>query len=311
MRQLQHLLVGVTLDAEHNGPTAVSARAAQQARRLALAAGARITVVHASEESSPTSGGVLLGDADPPALPRSLEPLLADLRRGGLDVELVIRHAPAGEVLLDEAERRAVDLVIVGRRERPGVAGERTGGTTHALLESCPVPVWVVHPHHALLEGCVLVAADGTPASRPLLRLAAELAAGAGAELHVVHALELPASLRAGFLECSARRTQELALEREASARAEVAAGLLDEGGPEPIVHVRPGGVFPAVLEVAEELDPDVVVIGSVSRDRIAARWLGGTAEQLLSRLPCAMVGVKPEGFLAPTPGHAAGVART
>ena len=31
----------------------------------------------------------------------------------------------------------------------------------------------------------------------------------------MVHALELPASLRAGFLECSARRTQELALGRE------------------------------------------------------------------------------------------------
>jgi nucleotide-binding universal stress UspA family protein len=308
MRQLQHILVGVTLDEEHNGPTRVSARAAQQAWRLALGSGARLTVVHASEAPSATTGGVLLGNIDPPALPRALEPLLSDLRRGGVRADLVIRHAPAAEVLLGEAEERAVDLVVVGRRERRGVAGERTGRTTHALLERCPVPVWVVHPHHALLEGRVLVAADGTRASRPLLRLAAELAAGAGAELHVVHALELPGPLREAFLERSARRTREVVLDREASARAELAADLPEDPAPEPVLHVRPGAVFPAVLEVAEELDPDVVVVGALSRDRLAARWVGGTAEQLAARLPCSLVGVKPEGFRLPASAEAEGV---
>jgi universal stress protein E len=51
------------------------------------------------------------------------------------------------------------------------------------------------------------------------------------------------------------------------------------------------------VLEVAAELHSDLVVMGAVSRSGLKRLFIGNTAEQLLDRLPCDLLVVKPTGF--------------
>jgi len=48
------------------------------------------------------------------------------------------------------------------------------------------------------------------------------------------------------------------------------------------------------LLEAVEELEPDLVVLGTSSRRGIAGFLMGNTAERLLDRIPASILGVKP-----------------
>ena len=52
-----------------------------------------------------------------------------------------------------------------------------------------------------------------------------------------------------------------------------------------------------AVLATARELRSDIVVMGAVSRSGLKRLFIGNTAEQLLDRLACDLLIVKPPGF--------------
>ena len=65
-------------------------------------------------------------------------------------------------------------------------------------------------------------------------------------------------------------------------------------------IHVGLTSPTRAVLEAVEHLDPDLVVLGSVSRGGIAGLLIGNTAERLLGRLDCSILTVKPDDFVCP-----------
>jgi universal stress protein E len=54
----------------------------------------------------------------------------------------------------------------------------------------------------------------------------------------------------------------------------------------------------------AEEIGAGFVVLGAVARGAIARFFLGSTAEQVLDRIPCDLVVIKPPGF-SETPDRA------
>jgi nucleotide-binding universal stress UspA family protein len=64
-------------------------------------------------------------------------------------------------------------------------------------------------------------------------------------------------------------------------------------------VHRRgePEAVIPEFV-VAQGID--LVVMGTVARSGIAGLLIGNTAERVLSKLPCSVLAVKPDGFVCP-----------
>ena len=55
------------------------------------------------------------------------------------------------------------------------------------------------------------------------------------------------------------------------------------------------------ILAAVERRRPDLVVMGTVSREGVSGFLVGNTAERLLHRLDCSLLTVKPRGFVAPT----------
>ena len=55
-----------------------------------------------------------------------------------------------------------------------------------------------------------------------------------------------------------------------------------------------------AILGEVRRVDPDLLVMGTVSRWGIARRLLGNTAERVLERVDCSLLTVKPEEFVSP-----------
>lgn len=67
-------------------------------------------------------------------------------------------------------------------------------------------------------------------------------------------------------------------------------------------VHIHEGGARDLVIALTERLRADVVVMGAVSRRGLKRLFLGNTAEEVLDKLPCDLLIVRPDGFQTSVP---------
>jgi universal stress protein E len=73
-------------------------------------------------------------------------------------------------------------------------------------------------------------------------------------------------------------------------------------GVPAERTHIHQGGTRQLLLTLTEQLRADAVVMGAISRSGLKGLFLGNTAEDVLDRLHCDLIIVKPEGFKAVLP---------
>jgi nucleotide-binding universal stress UspA family protein len=73
-----------------------------------------------------------------------LDPLVAGLRASGLDVEGVVRHGHAAQVLSDLARELDAAQIFIGRRGISTIAAMLFGSVAGSLVQVSPVPVTVV-----------------------------------------------------------------------------------------------------------------------------------------------------------------------
>jgi nucleotide-binding universal stress UspA family protein len=73
-----------------------------------------------------------------------LDPLVATLRSSGLEVEGVVRHGHAAQVLSDLAVEHGAAQIFIGRRGISKIAALLFGSVAGSLVQVSPVPVTVV-----------------------------------------------------------------------------------------------------------------------------------------------------------------------
>ena len=74
--------------------------------------------------------------------------------------------------------------------------------------------------------------------------------------------------------------------------------GLVSEYRVEPgNVHLEVGGPAAVLPRAAAELRADIVAMGAISRSGLKRIFIGSTAEDVLERLPCDALIVKPTDF--------------
>ena len=117
------------------------------------------------------------------------------------------------------------------------------------------------------------------------LRTAIELAESLQAELHVIHALHIPGTLLAVLNQVPADIAQLEQAQRDSVWL--MAAPLLEET-PVPVKRVDLNG-YPAdvLVEYAEEVGAEMIVIGSRGRGELAALFLGSTSHRILHLAHC------------------------
>lgn len=213
----------------------------------------------------------------------------ARLVDAGLAHRIEVVDGPAVDVLLDAAQREHASLVVVGARgvgRRPELA---LGSTSLRLLQAARVPTLVV-PDAVVSETEVdrprrriLVGVDRSPASLAALAVAVDLAPVLGASLTVVEAFEFeppfPLAMPAGGTSRDDR-----------SARLPTAAVIEDlvprirSDGIAVEVVVRSGDPAPTLLQVADDIDADLVVVGSRGGGDPADPLLGSVARSVAAR---------------------------
>jgi universal stress protein E len=251
-----------------------------------------------------------------------LEALAERLRGEGTTVETRVLRGKASIEAAREVRAGGHDLLL------KDVAGAAPSSADLQVLRMVPCPVWMVRggaDGRAEPLRRVLAAVDPQPEpgpieddlhlrahedrkalNRTILGFASSIAGVEGAELHVVHAWDVPgeALLRGETLLAPEQIEDYVASVRDAQRGALDA--LLGEvaGAPEPEsgrVHFRKGVASEVVGDVIGSIGADLVVLGTVARTGLPGLLLGNTCESILQRAGCSVLAVKPPGF---EPGH-------
>jgi len=132
--------------------SAGSRRAVEFAAAQAKAAGARVVAAHVIEWSPFTFNTPEENEQRhrrreeelARAHTQVLDPLVSELKATGLEVEGVVRHGHAAEVLAGLAKELGAGQIFVGRRGQSTITSLLFGSVAGTLVQIAPVPVTVV-----------------------------------------------------------------------------------------------------------------------------------------------------------------------
>ncbi|PWK59119.1 universal stress protein [Roseicyclus mahoneyensis] len=232
-------------------------------------------------------------------------------RAQGIEVtEAVLQGSPFLEVIR-MVLREGHDVVIKGATLSAEGRGTLKGFDMH-LLRKCPCPVWLLMAEGDTRFARVLATIDPPGQDDPardsldhqVLGIASDLAVHDGADLQVLHAWSLPGerALRQGrFGKARKGTVDSLIAQEETAARARVMARMSDHPQvPKTAIHMQQGIAADVIAQHAEASGVDAIVMGTVGRTGVSGFVMGTTAETILRRVSCAVIAVKPDGFVSP-----------
>lgn len=237
-----------------------------------------------------------------------LAELAAPLREKGLDVTAEAVCGQSSVEIIREALRDGHDLVV---RVSKGPNSRRAGfigNTSFGLLRKCPCPVWIVRPSVRPRFERVLAAVD--PAQHDdmhralnadIIELSRSIAQAERGSFEVVYAWTifgeqmLKSRMRDdefSDLEEHARGTTATLLDKLISAHG---LSVRDDN-----VHLVRGEPAHAIPHFVQTHDVDLLVMGTIGRSGMAGLVMGNTAEVILNSVQCAVLALKPPGFVSP-----------
>jgi len=234
----------------------------------------------------------------------------ADLSTLGLEkIPLQVRHGDTAIETIRFVLEERCDLLLKGR-DKPK-AGAAITFTDRKLLRKCPVPLLLLKKVAKKKFTRILAAVDPDPSQhsrlhlhRDVLKLATSLAERENAALDVIHAWETfaAATLQGPRFKLTEQEIKGLA-DEECRMRK---SWLEDMVAPYDTAHVRielhllQGPPSQVILDFAGRRKSDLVVMGSVARSGLPGLLIGNTAEQVLDRLNCSTLTIKPADFQCP-----------
>ena len=236
-----------------------------------------------------------------------LDALLQPYKEKGLKIKsLVIWHHRPFQAAIIEVLKNKYDLVIKSTHLHSKFSAILFTPTDWNLLRKCPVPVLLVKHHQWPADGNILCAIDCKSIqdeehhqlNQQILSEAKAMAEMLSANIHIVNAypsppmnimLELPEFDPVNY-EDSLQSFHQKTLNDYAQTYKI----------PEQQTHLKQGLPEDVISEVANDIDAELVILGTVGRSGLSATLLGHTAEQVIDNLNCDLLALKPQGFISP-----------
>jgi nucleotide-binding universal stress UspA family protein len=250
--------------------------AARQAARLASAARAQLIVAYVIEDRPYEEG----------TAESALDAASAVARTAGADPEArILTGDDAGDVLVGEAERDAVDLVCVGPDSELLGGAIRFGHVAGTTLREAACSVLIARPAGPAFPRHIACAVDGSDASVLTALAAAGVARATGAELRLLHVVPV---FRGRNEEWTLEPHDQSPPELEPSVKAVSSLGL------EPVREMAMGRPERTLVHVAERDEVDLVVVGHRGVSGMTRRLLGSVSEHVGHHAPCSVYIVRP-----------------
>jgi nucleotide-binding universal stress UspA family protein len=149
-----------------------------------------------------------------------------------------------------------------------------------------------------LLSTKLLLATDGSEEAELATRSAVELADRTVSELHVVYVEPLPDFMKkndAGMPGYDLELYEKIEEEGREKLR-RLTWGVKVAGGTVTRTHLRMGAVAEEILDLAGELEVDLIIMGSRRLRRIRRAIVGSVSESVFRRARCPVMVVRPKG---------------
>lgn len=220
-------------------------------------------------------------------LAKHIAPALGDRPR-----DLFITVGQPAPAILAAADEKRVDLIVMGTHARHGWRRAILGSVSEGVVHGSRVPVLTVAARESQPQPVItriLCPVNMSDVAAEALRVAASLAAAFGAELHLLHVLEPDAPTETTLDQAAVK---------------EWADAVVEDSVPFHPLVVR-GGPAERVLDAAEEMEADLLVIGAQHKVFRDATVVGATTDRLMRFASCPVLMV-PRAV-----AHAAGEAGT
>ena len=268
---------------------------------LAKLFSAELHVVHAFEAPLPlfSSYGLLV----PPAfideardvVARKLEKSRRRASAEGVRAKSHLVTAPAGDAIVGLASELGADLIVMGTRGHTGLKHVLLGSVAERTVRDGPCAVLTLKGGDtATMETIerIIVAVDFSKHADQALEVAVEFAKQFGAELHLVHALDVRIPVVTPYEVVIPTAFIEQARGAVAS-KLDVLVQKVATEGLTATPHLSEAPAASAIVELAEKLGADLIVMGTRGHTGLKHVLLGSVAERTLRHAPCSVLTVK------------------
>ncbi|WP_282168104.1 universal stress protein UspE [Shewanella japonica] len=224
----------------------------------------------------------------------------------GLNIDTkVVWHNRPFESVIKFAIEQNYDLLVKSTHEHDKLKSIIFTPTDWHLLRKAPIPVLMVKEHDWPVAGKILCAVnvatedeEHSTLNTKIIENALNLAAKFSAQIHLVNgypgtpvnlAIELPE-----FDAVSYNDTVRMQHEQRIQYLANSFNIPLEN------CHVEEGLPEDVIPELSQQLDAELVILGTVGRTGFSAALIGNTAEHVIDSINCDLLAVKPDGYKSP-----------
>jgi nucleotide-binding universal stress UspA family protein len=207
-------------------------------------------------------------------------------------VESTVCEGEPPEVIVEMAQGKKADLIALGTYGRKGLKRLLMGSVTSQVILNAPCDVLVVkRPCHDCTGNyqSLLVPYDGSESSKKALTRACELSRFDGGEITVLYVIPRYEEMMDFFKTDAITKS----LFREAEKIVEGAKKIAAEQGVTIKAMVQEGHASEKVVEIANKLKDDVIIMGTRGWRGVDKAIMGSTTERVISNATCPILIVR------------------
>lgn len=223
-----------------------------------------------------------------------LDGLIERLEPSGVKIRPALLSGRVAVALEKYVEEAGIDLVVMSTHGRGGLQRAWLGSTADSLLRHCMIPLLLARPTEGTREigpgsereiHRIVAALDGSETAETALRDALDLGITRDASVTLIHVLQpasgvatpyVPQAIQISNGEMESRQ-RHMASYLESIARGDALKGRSCR------IRVEVDyGPAPAILELAEEVDADLIVVGTHGRGGLRRLILGSVADKVI-----------------------------
>jgi len=235
-----------------------------------------------------------------------LADIIKEIPHQGITINTkVVWHNRPFEAIIEHVISENNDLVIKGTHQHDKLKSVIFTPTDWHVLRKCPCPVLLVKEHNWPENGNILAAvnigsdeAEHQSLNQKITATANDMAKLIKGNVNLVNsypgtpiniAIEIPEFDASQYNDSMLKHHKQSMLEHAKAFGINPECTFVKEGLPETVIE-----------SMSEQLDAELVVLGTIGRTGISAALIGNTAEHVIDRLNCDVLALKPEGYVSP-----------
>ncbi|NMP15506.1 universal stress protein UspE [Thalassotalea sp. Y01] len=291
-------------------PTTEEQKALARACTLAKETGARITALLVIYDFSYEMTTMLSGDereAMRETVVNDRSVWLKEITEqyeSDMDIKVIWHNRPF-EAVLSQVRDQQFDVVLKSTHEHPTLQSVIFTPTDWHLIRKCWVPLLLVKDHQWPEGGHILAAVNAgseeeehQSLNRKITEEAQNLGRLVKADVHLVNSYPgTPINIAIEIPEFDANEYNQTMKNHHADVVQQHADKFNISAE---YLHVEEGLPEDVIEKVANQIDAELVILGTVGRTGLSAVLIGNTAEHVIDRLNCDLMAIKPDGYQSP-----------